>query len=107
MATEYQIFRCPLFLADDSVDSLARERVFRERSDPLDCYSDLELVQRYRFSRSAYHTGSTEKAFNKSQFYEIAEMPGIVGLVEWTHIRIKTPSEHEAGYVKQAFLTLN
>ena len=43
----------PLFLAEDSEESLARERVFRDRSDPLEFYDDLELMQRYRFSRSA------------------------------------------------------
>ena len=34
-------------------ESLARERVFRDRSDPLDLYDDLELVQHFHFSRSA------------------------------------------------------
>ena len=43
----------PLFISEEEEDSLARERVFRDRSDPLDCYDDLELVQRFRFSRSA------------------------------------------------------
>ena len=33
--------------------SLARERTFRDRRDPLEFYNDLELVQRYRFSRTA------------------------------------------------------
>ena len=42
-----------LFLAEDSEESLARERVFRDRSDPLEFYDDLELMQRYHFSRSA------------------------------------------------------
>ena len=45
----------PLFLAEDEANtsSMARERVFRDRTNPLDCYDDLELVQRFRFSRSS------------------------------------------------------
>ena len=43
----------PLFIAEESEESLARERVFRDRNDPLKFYNDLELVQRFRFSRSA------------------------------------------------------
>ena len=43
----------PLFLAEDEENSssMARQRVFRDLNDPLDCYDDLELVQRFRFSR--------------------------------------------------------
>ena len=33
----------PLFLAEESEESLARERVFRDRNDPLEFYNDLEL----------------------------------------------------------------
>ena len=45
----------PLFLAEDEENSssMARQRVFRDLNDPLDCYDDLELVQRFRFSRSS------------------------------------------------------
>ena len=45
----------PLFLAEEEENSssMARHRVFRDLTDPLDCYDDLELVQRFRFSRSA------------------------------------------------------
>ena len=39
----------PLFSAEEQENFL--ERVFRDRSNPLDCYDDLELVQRFRFSR--------------------------------------------------------
>ena len=44
-----------LFLAEEEENSLsmARQRIFRELTDPLDCYDDLELVQRFRFSRSS------------------------------------------------------
>ena len=44
----------PLFLAEDEENSsyMARQRVFRDLNDPLDCYDDLELVQRFR-SRSS------------------------------------------------------
>ena len=43
-----------LFISEqEQQESLDRERVFWDRSDPLDFYDDLELVQRFRFSRSA------------------------------------------------------
>ena len=45
----------PLFLAEveENSSSMARQRVSRDLTNPLDCYDDLELVQRFRFSRSA------------------------------------------------------
>ena len=43
----------PLFLSAKEQESLARERVFGYRSNPLDCYDDLELVQRFRCYRLA------------------------------------------------------
>ena len=42
-----------LFLAENSEESLKKERVYRDRIDPLEFYDDLELMQRFRFSRSA------------------------------------------------------
>ena len=42
----------PLFLAEkETSSSMARQRVFRDLNDPLDCYDDLELFRRFRFSR--------------------------------------------------------
>ena len=42
----------PLFLAkEENSSSMARQRVFGDLNDPLDCYDDLELVRRFRFSR--------------------------------------------------------
>ena len=32
---------------------MARQIIFRDLTDPLDCYDDLELVQRFRFTRSS------------------------------------------------------
>ena len=171
-----------LFLAEDSEESLERERerererVFRDRSDPLEFYDDLELMQRFRFSRSAIlkiteiivdhlnttdrshaahphvqvcvalqffasgtfqiicgdgvHVsqpsacryiravalglqsvyskfismpGSADMATIKSQFYELANLPGVLGLVDGTHVRIQKPSENEADYVNRHF----
>ena len=45
----------PLFLAEgeENSSSMARRRVFRNLTGPLDCYDDLELVQRFRISRSS------------------------------------------------------
>ena len=47
----------PLFLAEEEKNSssIARQRIFRggDLTDPLDCYDDLEHVQRFRFSRSS------------------------------------------------------
>ena len=152
----------PLFLAEESGEFLARERVFRDRNDPLEFYNDLELVKHFRFSRSAIlrirefifdrlnstdrshaahphvqvcvalqffssgtfqiicgdgvHVsqpsacryiiavalglqsiyskficmpGSTDKATIKSQFYELAHLPEVLGLVDGTHVCIQ------------------
>ena len=166
----------PLFLSGEDEECLSRERLFRDRSNPLDCYEDLELVQHFRFSRRAIlkiteliqdHLNSTdrsyaahphlqvcvvlqflasgtfqlicgdgvhvsqpsacryiravalglqsicsryislpsyaEKATIKSQLYELAHFPGVLGLVDGTHVRIQKPSEHEANYVNRHF----
>ena len=47
--------------------------------------------------------GSADKATIKSQFYELANLPGVLGLVDGTHIRIQKPSENEADYVNRHF----
>ena len=41
----------------------------------------------------------------KNKFYEIAHFPGVVGLVDGTHIRIQRPSEVEADYINRHFTT--
>lgn len=42
-----------------------------------------------------------EKAHSKSKFYNIARFPGIIGLVDGTHIRISAPSAFEPEYVNR------
>ena len=166
----------PLFLAEEeeTSSSMARQRVFRDLNDPLDCYDDLELVRRFRFSRVsisqiieliANYLNFTERSYAasphlqvcvalqffasgtfqiicgdginvsqasasryirdvslglqaiyhqfvslpaglkrvevKNKFYEIAHFPGVVGLVDGTHIRIQRPSEDEADYINR------
>ena len=46
---------------------------------------------------------SAEKATIKSQFYELTHLPGVLGLVDGTHIRIQKPSKDEADYVNRHF----
>ena len=45
----------PLFLAKDeeNTSSMACQREFRDLNDPLECYDDLELIRRFRFSRAS------------------------------------------------------
>ena len=45
----------PLLLAEDEEDTspMARQRVFRDLNDPLDCYDDLEIIRRFCFSRAS------------------------------------------------------
>ena len=49
---------------------------------------------------------SVEKAVVKTKFYEIDHFPGILGLVDGTHIRIQKPSENEADSVNRHFYEL-
>ena len=44
---------------------------------------------------------STDKVTIKSQFYELAHLPGVHGLVDGTHVRIQNPSENKADYVNR------
>jgi hypothetical protein len=37
----------------------------------------------------------------KGNFYSVANFPGVIGLIDGTHIRIQAPSEHEDQYVNR------
>ena len=45
----------------------------------------------------------TDETEVKTKFYELAHFPGVLGLVDGTHIRIQKPSENEADYVNRHF----
>ena len=45
----------------------------------------------------------TDETEVKTKFYELAHFPGVLGLVDGTHIRIQKPSENEADYVIRHF----
>ena len=47
--------------------------------------------------------GPADKAEVKTKFYELAHFPGVLGLVDGTHVRIQKPSENEADYVNRNF----
>ena len=109
----------PLFLAEDEeyTSSMALQRVFRDLYIPLNCYDDLELVWNIldnlwsginvsQSSASSYIRDVSlglqaicchficipvglERVEVKNKFYGIAHFPGVVGLVDGTHIRIK------------------
>ena len=41
-------------LEDDSSNSLARQRVFRDRLNPLDAYNEIEFRTRYRVTKCMF-----------------------------------------------------
>ena len=44
-----------LFLLEvNPINSLARQRVFRDRLNPLDAYNDTEFISRYRITRGIF-----------------------------------------------------
>ena len=44
-----------LFLLEvNTANSLARQRVFQDRLNPLDAYNDTEFISRYRITRGIY-----------------------------------------------------
>ena len=51
----FECARCKMALAilfaNQAQRQMRRERVFRDRSRPLDCLHDVELFERYRFRR--------------------------------------------------------
>ena len=59
---------------------MARQRVFRDLNDPLDCYDDLELARRFRFSRASV-SQITELIANYLNFTDRSNAaPPLVGL---------------------------
>ena len=65
--------------------------------------SAVALGLQENYSKFVRMPSSTEKPNIKSQFYDIAHLPGVLGLVDGTHIRIQKPSENEADYVNRHF----
>ena len=52
--------------------------------------------------------GSADKATAKSQFNELAHLPGVFGLIDRKHVRIQKPSSNKADYVNtQLFHSVN
>lgn len=165
-----------LFADAENRNILARNRIFRDRRNPIDIYNDKELYERYRFDRPSilhitdllsnvlnttrrskgllpvqqimitlryYATGTFQlvcgddiqvdkstasraiwKVTNgllrmksqylkfptpqesdkvKSDFYKVANFPGVLGLIDGTHIRIQRPSENENEYINRKF----
>ena len=45
----------------------------------------------------------TEKVTVNSQFYDYANFPDLIGLVDGTHVRIQRTCENEADYVNRHF----
>ena len=74
----------PLSLAEDEeiTSSMARQWVFRDLNDPLNCYDDLELVRRFRFSRASI-SQITELIANylnfTERFYQRWNRSGLTG----------------------------
>ena len=155
--------------------ALRRERVLRDRTNPLDIYSEHELIERFRFGRNdifelieelsphLQHTTDRNAALSpalqvlialrffanrafqntmgdminvhrttssraiprmslalqccfrrhihlptyeeasktKQDFYSKSGVPGIVGCIDGTHVRIQAPSDHEYLYVNR------
>ena len=52
-------------------------------------------------------TGSADKATIKSQLYDVAHLPGVLGLVDGIHVQIQKPSENEADYVYRGAIALS
>ena len=49
-----------------------------------------------------------EKNILKQGFYEIAGFPSVIGCIDCTHVRIKTPNENEMDYVnRKSFHSIN
>ena len=65
--------------------------------------SAVALGLQENYSKFVRMPSSTEKPNIKSQCYDIAHLPGVLGLVDGTHIRIQKPSENEADYVNRHF----
>ena len=55
------------------------------------------------YSKFISMPGSADMATIKSQFYELANLPGVLGLVDGTHVRIQKPSENEADHLNRHF----
>uniref|UniRef100_A0A671N003 DDE Tnp4 domain-containing protein n=1 Tax=Sinocyclocheilus anshuiensis TaxID=1608454 RepID=A0A671N003_9TELE len=107
-----------------------RERVMRDRTNPLDIYGDRELIERFRFSRLQHATGQewTSRAIRRvslalqsraqihvclptqeeDKFRRDYGIPGIFGCIDGTHVRIQVPSKNECLFVnRKGFHSIN
>ncbi|XP_002170619.2 putative nuclease HARBI1 [Hydra vulgaris] len=108
---------------------LRRKRLFKDRTNPLDIYDDVDLYQRFRFRRSSifhlenllkidlqpksnqsfcvpsiYQYPTDPHVLNESRvtFYNVAEFPRITGLIDGTHVSIQKPRKYEYVYVNRS-----
>ncbi|XP_012565740.2 uncharacterized protein LOC101239627 [Hydra vulgaris] len=110
---------------------LRRERLFRDRTNPLDIYDDVDLYQRIfpdcdstaalsqptiskiirQFSMSLakrvneyikYPTDPHVLNESRVNFYNVAEFPKITGLIDGTHVCIQKPRKREYIYVNRS-----
>uniref|UniRef100_A0A671LQA6 DDE Tnp4 domain-containing protein n=1 Tax=Sinocyclocheilus anshuiensis TaxID=1608454 RepID=A0A671LQA6_9TELE len=97
------------------------ERVFKDRSNPLEVLSEKELLEKFRFPRHAIQQLAfdleeklrPETSRNcsipsllqicvvKMDFFNISGFPNVIGAIDGTHIRIKAPSTHEPLFVNR------
>ena len=54
-----------------------------------------------RINNFVHFPEGNELIRNQESFHEMAHFPGVVGLIDGTHIRIQAPSEHEDEYVNR------
>lgn len=61
----------------------------------------VSLALSHRLAQYAHLPTEAEMAVMKQQFRQASSIPGIVGCINGTHVRIQAPSEHEYLYVNR------
>ncbi|XP_064091280.1 putative nuclease HARBI1 [Macrobrachium nipponense] len=76
---------------------LSQPSISRVISETLDALSTNDMLRRFvKFPREI-----RDIQRKQTEFMQIANMPGVVGVIDGTHIRIVAPKEFEAEYVNR------
>ena len=83
---------------------VSQSSVSKTITETLMALSAPEIVERF----IKFPLDAAEIRQNQAQFYQIARFPGVVGVIDCTHVRIIAPKDNEVDYVnRKNFHSLN
>ena len=71
--------------------------ISRAITQTIDALADINIIKQF----IRFPTTQDVTAANKAEFKDIADFPGVIGVIDGTHVRIMAPREQEEVYVNR------